>query len=785
MLLLSLAFFAGVLILQSFPALPPSDLIAAVLPFLFTYALYQPKIRLAIVLFLGFFWANWQAEQQLRLDIPPQLWQQKLALTVKVQHISRAYDNKTEFDAQLIAAERPEIKAQKLRLTWYHRNTPKPDLEVGETWRLWAKLKPAIGYRNQHSRDHSLYLYRQHIRHQGAVQLKPELPRRLAAAEFSGLNHIRQQILQAIRQGLGEHPQRGLVEALTIGVREEISYQDWQTLKHTGTSHLMAISGLHIGYAAAAAWLLFSWLYRHSAPIQWLNIVPVPTVAFVAMIFGAGFYAALSGFAIPAQRALMMLTIPVLARLLFKRVPLDKALLPTFVLILLWDSSVVLSASFYLSFVAVALIFWGISAYPHQDKRTKHAQDKSLKTKYRPSWSFLAPVKNLFWVSTVIMIGMLPLTLFWFGGASWISPFANLIAIPAVALLILPLIFFALALLPFSASLSGELWTWSADALGYVFWYLHQLENIGLYWDYGAINAIQLLIALFATVLFLLPKGVLPRWLLGLCVFLLLYRPESTLKPGMLQVSVFDVGQGLAILLRTEKHSLLYDTGTRKATRQVVLPHLKAVGITHLDSLLLSHNDYDHSGGTSLLDKTLSIGQLFSSEPQAWQQLGLPITHCQRGQTWQWDGVDFEILHPLTTYELRTDNDNSCVLKVSTGTHSLLITGDISRRAEGFLLQMQYDKLKSDVLIIPHHGSNSSSRQRFIKTVAPQWAIASTGFLNPYRHPRMEVVQAYQTQGAKVLDTAQTGEIQLFFDASHRPVEVKTQARRYWQALYD
>jgi len=791
MLAFAFALFTGVLALQTVSALPPSHLLGDALPLLLLWGFYQPKTRVLLMLLLGFFAANWQAEQVLKQDLPPALWNQVFIVTGVVRTVQvQARKIRFDLDVQRIEGY-PDLAIGRVKLTWYHaKSAHLPILAVHDIWQMQLKLRPLGSYRNQYSLDSSRYALLHKIRHQGYVLNKAVPPVLLGKADLNLIEQLRQHILQTIKRYLGSHPQRGLVEALSVGMRDNMHYVDWQVLRQTGTSHLVAISGLHIGYIGLLAWLLAAGLYRHLAPVSWVNSVSVSFVAFSAAVLAAIFYALLSGMAIPAQRALLMLAFPTMARLFYRHIALEKILALSFILILLWDTQAVLSASFYLSFVAVALMFWGISAYPHKQKNSlsSHKIDKSLPTLF---WStFIQPyqrlvlypyryIRSLLSVSVIIMLGMLPLSLYWFQGVSWVSPLANLVAIPLIAAIILPLILLALFCLPIFPQVSGFIWEICANMLGYLRDYLQFLTQLNGFWEYGQLSDIHLLVAISLSLLLLLPRGIFPRPLLLLSALLLFYNPKTKPEFATVTVNVFDVGQGLSILLQTQNHSLLYDTGIRKASQQVILPEFKARGIKKLDTLLISHHDRDHSGGTGLLTKKIQVKQLLSSEPLFFQQLEIPKKHCQSGQHWRWDGVDFEILHPKSNYGLSSNNDNSCVLKVRAGKQSLLITGDISQKAEGFLLQMQYAALKSQVLIVPHHGSHHSSRPRFINTVKPDLAIVSAGFLNSYHHPSPSVIAAYRAIGSKVLDTVETGQIQFSLGKSAKIIP-HIATRHYW-----
>ncbi|HFD87893.1 MAG TPA: DNA internalization-related competence protein ComEC/Rec2, partial [Gammaproteobacteria bacterium] len=369
-----------------------------------------------------------------------------------------------------------------------------------------------------------------------------------------------------------------------------------------------------------------------------------------------------------------------------------------------------------------------------------------------------------------------------------ISPVANLIAVPVVSLGVVPLVLPGVLLGALGSSLGNWLLQMADQILHGLMWLLEYLG--GMSWAAFSLpisSAAALGFAMLAVFLLLLPRGLPGRWLMPL--FLL---PAVTgtagleMRPGQFSVDILDVGQGLATVVMTANHTLVFDTGARfsrrsSAARSVVLPFLKQAGIDHLDVLVLSHDDNDHAGGESVIMRGLTVGRrYFSTSRQKGRESGL-VSHCNTGDRWQWDGVDFEFLHPPPGWA-SGDNNGSCVLKISNAAFGALLPGDIEQPVEKFLLQHEAEKLPSTLLVAPHHGSLTSSSRDFIAQVAPQWVVFSVGYHNRFGFPKPEVVARYRQLGSETLETDRSGGTSFRFGSQPGDLQVQTwrDAHRHW-----
>ena len=664
------------------------------------------------------------------------------------------------------------IKLQgKIKLSWYHqKKTPQKIIHAGQTWRFQVRLKQPNGFLNQGGLDYEKWLFIHRIKATGYIRRSAQ-NHLLAPAAWISIAYQRQQLSTKIKQSLESHgvnkenKATAIILALGVANRNEISSQQWRLFQQTGTSHLIAISGLHIGVVAgfgylliAVIWWLFPSLYQQ---------IPVRIAGAFLAIALASLYAILAGFTLPTQRSLIMVAGIVIALVQRQQVRSVSILSLAIILVLLIDPLAPLSASFWLSFTAVILILL--------------YANKQLK---KPRFSLL-------WLQLMLSFAMFPVTIFFFGGASVIAPIANLIAIPWVTLIVVPLILLAMLLFLIAPALSAYLLQFVSLNIEYLSRVLKWLDSFALTsFNFHSLPTSLLLVMMLGLLFLFLPKGFPAKWL----GFLLLipvfsYQPQRV-EQGAFKYSLLDVGQGLASLIETQHHRLIYDTGPRSSYRfdtgkLVVLPFLASKGISHVDKMVLSHLDIDHYGGTLAVLKQVSVSEIISSNTDFLKKR--TITACQAGQKWQWDQVNFEFLHPDTQGNFSganvSDNNRSCVLRISNQHHSLLLTADIEKKVEKFLLTTQVDKLKSEVLLIPHHGSKTSSSINFIATVNPSLALNSSGYRNRYKHPAKKIMQRYQAMQIPVIDSVNKGEITLLFPADNKAfvlTSYRDENLRFW-----
>ena len=655
-----------------------------------------------------------------------------------------------------------------------------PQLRAGERWRLTVRLKAPHGARNPHGFDYELWLWEQGVQATGYVRSSTRLdalhgpPERLAATWRHPVEQLRQRVRDAIVRraatgavdDTGAQRAMGVVAALVTGDQRAIERTDWELFRATGVAHLMSISGLHI--------TLFAWLASALIGRGWRRVPrlclawPAPTAALVGGVLLAAGYAVFSGWGVPAQRTVCMLATVALLRLSGRRWPWPQVWLLACAVVLLADPWALLQPGFWLSFVAVGVLF-------ATDSRAVVAHPMGVKGRFvtmlREQW--------------VVTLALAPLTLLLFGQVSLVGLLANLLAIPWVTLLVTPL------------ALLGVLWAplWSAAAWGVqmLAWLLQWLAawpwaQVSLpmapLWAGAAAVAGGLLLVLR------LPWG----WrVLGLPLMLPALWWQAPRPPaGQFELLAADVGQGQAVLVRTARHALLYDAGPRyhqdsDAGRQVLVPLMRALGES-LDLLVLSHRDSDHTGGAAaVLGAQPRARVLGSIEAEHALQALRPIEPCVAGQAWQWDGVRFELLHPppdmlaaAVGAAAPKPNAQSCVLRVTAadGTAALLV-GDIERAQEQALLDAGAP-LAADLLLVPHHGSKTSSSAAFLDAVAPQVALVQAGYRNRFGHPAAEVAARYDARGIALVQSPQCGAARWASGAPQAWRCEREAARRYW-----
>ncbi len=762
---LSIAFALGASSLWFFHQLPsiPFPLMLTLGCFLLAF-LCVLKFRYLPSLFFflaGFFWCYTGAEKVLHDRLPPALEGIPLVLTGTIIAIPEGGDKNLHFEF-LAKNVTQTIPFMKMRLSWYSTGPTFPPLKVGETWKLTVKLKQPRSTFNPASFDYEGWLFTHHISAVGYVIDKATHQKIAASISSNPINAWRESIQEKLEAALPQNPNLGMIEALAIGVRDQLTPEQWHAMQATGTNHLVAIAGLHVGFVVAFVYALTKFFWRR---IPFLMLyVPAHEAAIFFALLAAFYYSALAGFAIPTQRACVMLTIGLLANLWRRNLPPWQALAAALFAVLLYDPLSVFEMSFWLSFVAVFVILFAI----HGRRQHRSKLWQSL----RIQW--------------VIAFGLAPLTLYFFHQISLINLIANSIAIPWVAFLALPLILLGVFLAPFFPMASDAAW-WLAAKTLIPYWptisWLASLDR--LQWQLYIPHVGSLILAMFGTLLVLAPRG-FPLRVLGWFGFLpLLFPRHEALPLNTFNLSLLDVGQGLSCLVQTAHHTLVYDTGPALSAsydmgESVVVPALQYAQTQQVDAMIISHGDNDHSGGAKAVLQHIPIKFLLTSVPMLYADLPetLPehiyqdrftarfqkhwakpqILRCETGQHWQWDGVDFEILSPDYDYYPRKGNDRSCVLRISTPFHHLLLPGDIEKMTEQRLMGRT---LSSDILVAPHHGSKTSSSPEFVNAVHPTWVLYATGYRNKFHFPNEGVMARYQQIQAQFADTAKDGEIMI------------------------
>ena len=761
MRLATLAFLSGIILLQGMATLPVDRnlwWIILCLP-LFTLRL----LRLPLFILLGFGWALFRSQLILQQNLPTELEKTDVLVTGELIGLPRFQGRYQQFQFQVEAlsvAGRSFPSPGLIRLNWYDT---RQGLQAGDRYRFTIRMKRPNGTMNPAAFDYEGWLFQQRIRATGYVRNKQ-------AVEYLGLGQGISARLHRFRAATAKRlqelslptPARPLLQALVLGERNDVSDAQWQVLRATGTSHLLAISGLHIGLISGLAFWLARWLWSRSVTL--MLQLPAPQAAAVFATLTAIVYAALAGFSIPTQRALIMVMIIMWGKLSRRRYAPGTVLATAALAVMIWDPLATLSAGFWLSFVAVASIFLLLS---------EQAEISLWRRWGRVQWG--------------VFLGLLPFLLFWFQGLSLSAPLLNLLAIPWLSLLVMPLLFAAVLVLLLSESLAQILLHLAQYCLDGLWWCLQWAAQWSwLYLNLPAPVWWQVLLASLGCIWLLLPRGVPARWLGMVWLLPLLINRSPDLNHGELHFALLDVGQGLSAVIETRNHVLVFDTGPGYAGHfnsgdAIVLPYLRSRGHHRLDTLVVSHGDNDHIGGSAAIRSAMPDTQTLSSVPHL-----LPGSQfCQTGQAWDWDGVQFEILHPgpVNLQAGRSENDLSCVLKVSNAYGSILLTGDIEAQAEESLLHGQAGKLRADYLVAPHHGSLTSSSKAFIAEVKPRYVLFPVGYLNRYGFPHKDVVQRYNH--IPKYDTAHSGAVFVTLSAASdgRPVGYRQIARRYWHRV--
>ncbi|MBI3147249.1 MAG: DNA internalization-related competence protein ComEC/Rec2 [Betaproteobacteria bacterium] len=726
----------------------------------------------------GFFWATWRAELRLADALPPAWEGRDVRLVGVVDELPQpGGDGSQRFAFAVEQVLTPgAMLPTRVSLAWYPLRqkgelTPPPELHAGERWQLTARLRRPHGNVNPQGFDFEAWALERHLRASGYVRQDPENHRVTVFAGRPGdyLERQRETFRARIQQALPGAAYAGAIVALAIGDQRAIPAAQWQIFNRTGVGHLISISGLHVTLFATLAGALAFALWRRSFRLTLL--LPAHQAAAALGALAALAYVLIAGFQVPAQRTLYMLLVAALGLWLGRPGSASTVLLWALTVVLGIDPWAVLAPGFWLSFGAVSLLVY-VGGQRAGERGAWHAAATA-------QWA--------------MSLGLVPLTLLFFQQVSLVSPFANAVAIPVVSFVVVPLALLYL-LIPFDPLLALAHGVFALLAQG-----LEAASRLPTaIWQQHAPPAWAIALGLAGVLWMLAPRGLPGRWLGALWLapaFLVLPpRPE----PGEAWFTVLDVGQGTAVVVRTAKHTLLYDTGARfsleaDAGNRLIAPYLRASGSPRLGALVVSHQDSDHSGGARSVMQILPIDWVLSSLPDEHELIGdaqaarLDHWRCVAGQTWDWDGVRFSVLHPAeaayANVRLKT-NDRSCVIKVQDARGAMLLTGDIEAQSERELLARRPEALAAEVLLVPHHGSKTSSTRDFIAAVAPRVAVVTLGYRNRHGHPKEEVLARYRERGIALWRTDLEGAIELRF-APDRPsvAGYRSVERRYWREV--
>jgi competence protein ComEC len=800
-----LGFAAGVAGLQTQAILPSQ---AIILPLMAVAAalwlahrlLRTPVVKISLLMICGamsgFAWAAIFAHAYLAHELPNDLEGRDLIVIGTVDSLPAQFEQGLRFNFKVERSPNDSTLIdripERLALGWYSgfgSDQPQNTIEVrpGERWQLTVRLRRPHGNANPHGFDYEVWLLEQNLRATGYVrpdEKSADKNRRIDEFVWSFGNVVERSrgfLRDRILHALPDHEYAGVIVALVIGDQRAVSQSDWKVFNRTGIGHLISISGLHITMVAGLFAAMVMWLWRRSfftgAALPLL--LPAHKAAALAGAMVALLYVLLAGFGVPAQRTLYMLSVVAAALWTGRIASVSHVLAVALGAVLLLDPWAVLWPGFWLSFGAVAIILY--TSVGRAGLQTEAAG--------RPAWRrALAKLRPAALAQYAITIGLVPLTMLLFGQVSLISPIANAIAIPLISFIVTPL-----ALIGSVAPAPVSNWLLRTahalvDGLARVLSWLSELPLA--VWNAPLPETWMFTLALGGALWLLAPRG-WPMRSLGLIAWLPLCL-NVQLRPaeGAMWVTAFDVGQGTALLVETSRHRLLYDTGPfyspeSDGASRVIVPYLRARGISRLDAVVISHNDNDHSGGALTVFDEIDVGWVSSSLAldSAIVQKARNHRRCSAGQGWAWDGVQFDMLHPgAASYESAKlkPNARSCTLKVTLGALSILLPGDIEAAQEAELVVAGAPRLRATVLVAPHHGSGTSSTPIFLNAVQPGLAIFQVGYRNRYHHPKHEVFERYGSYGIRRLRNDESGAVTMRFGETLEVAEYRAEHARYW-----
>lgn len=735
-------------------------------------------VALILAIAIGASYTCLRAELRMASELPREWEGRDIELVGVIDELPQADQQGVRFAFAVERVLTPTaVVPPRVALGWYKatvrelQGEPLPTLHAGERWQLTVRLKRPHGYANPNGFDVEAWLLENSLRATGSV--RNDEPNRLLATNagraIDHLNRLRERLRERMQQALSGQRYAGVLIALAIGDQRAVSEADWSLFNATAVSHLLSISGAHVTlFAGWMGWLTMAGWRRSPRLVAWL---PAQQAAALVAAVVAVAYAALAGFEVPAQRTCYMLLAAAFALMLRRTLSPWLILVLALTVVLAIDPWAVLAMGFWLSFGAVAFLLY-VSVG---------------RVGGRPWWHTVLATQ------AAVTLGLAPLSLALFQQVSLVGPLANAVAIPLVTLLVVPLTLLWLVV-PLDALLlaAHQLMLWLVQGLQWLLTWPAPL------WMQHAPPWWAVTLAIAGCVVMLAPRGWPHRWLGALwCLPLFTVAPPAV-PEGEFRLTALDIGQGTTAIVQTANHTLVYDTGPRwtdsaDAGSRLIAPYLRGSGTGRIHGLVVSHLDIDHSGGARSLLNMLPVDWLLTSVfaeadmVAVARSRGVTPIACVRGQSWQWDGVRFEVLHPEADNYLEAKlktNDRSCVIKVSSAQFSALLTADIEALSERALVERYADQptiSRSDVLLMPHHGSLTSSTPAFIDAVAPKLALINAGYRNRFGHPRDAVLARYRERDIDVLRTDWHGAIVL---DSVRGVtsasKYRDVRRRYW-----
>ncbi len=702
---------AGVAASFALPAVPSWTVLAAAWLCLLALAWRFRAAAWLLLCLSGALYGIWRTQSALDKQWP-MFQTASVPLTIEVADLPQRDDKRVRFTAKAVDGGGRHYR---LQLSDYQLR----DWPAGSRWRVQARVRPPVGEANRTGFNREAWALAGGI---GGVGTLGKERRALAGSGPPLLlrwrEHISRRWQNTDTHGRDFSDGLGLMRALSIGEQSALSGQAWQSFRPLGLNHLVSISGLHVSMVAVLA----GWLVKHGLRV--LPFVPKTPRFWVlaAGLSAAVFYAGLAGFSVPTQRSVLMLLALAWAWWRGSGASVWTGWWQALALVLLFDPAAVLGAGFWLSFGLVGALLWASAG---------RLNERGLRLAVRAQWAVT--------VVSVVALGSL------FASLPLLSPLVNAAAIPWFSWVLVPLAL-AASLLPLAPL------QWLAAAAGeYTLRLVQWVAEYAPEYAVAAAPPLLLPLAAVAALIVLLPRGSGWKPLAWLVLAGFVFYSPNVPQQGRLNVTVWDAGQGLSVWMQTRNRNLLFDTGTETAAAAQILPNLNAAGVRRLDMLVLSHHDADHDGGFAVLAQAGQPREILAGQPQFYPQAAF----CEEKQ-WQWDGVHFELLRPSEN-ETAQDNDRSCVLRAVAGGQALLVTGDLGRRGELALVEKYGAGLYSQVLVLGHHGSDSSSAGAFLNAVSPHYAVASSGFANAYRHPAAAVQNRVKAHGAALLRTDLSG----------------------------
>ena len=756
-----LCLLAGMYALQLSSFVIVSNLINAVFAVSIALMLVRP-LRLVGFFLAGLALFAGAAHDVIDSRLASQLAGDSILTRVRIVDFPRSNGQSVSFVA--VPVENPRLP-ERIRVSWFK---PPVAIYFGDIWRFELRLRRPRGTSNPGDFDYESWAFRERI---GATAYVVNSRRNhlLDTGVLGMTDRLRARFVRRVSGLMAGSEHSAVLAALAVGARHLVSTEQWDRYARTGTSHLMAISGLHIGLAAGGGYFI-------ACVIGGLlgGRSNVHETAIVVALFVAVLYALVSGLAVPAQRASLMIAIAAVA-VLRRRIACPMAIVSASCMVIaVLTPLATLAPGFKLSFAAVVTLLWLARRY------------ENAATTRSPPWTRIAiTLRQLGTVQLLLLFGLLPITVIIFGRIVFAAPAVNLIAVPLFSLLTVPLTLVGFLLDGPLQPLGDQVLLLAARSIGLIEhiivaaaaipWGAHSVPEIsGVAWMY----------IMLPVVWAVAPPGWPGRHLAWLAITAaVLYIPAGPAR-GCVTIQVLDVGQGLAAVVRTQNHVLLFDTGPSfrsggSSASSVILPFLESRGIDRIDRLVVSHSDLDHAGGVRAIVAGIELGQVVAGEPLS--DLTGTFRRCRAGEHWTYDGVGFHFLHPPAE-AVYSGNDASCVLQIEAGPYRLLLTGDIERHVEAALVRARAIG-PVEVVVVPHHGSGTSSSMAFVRALRPAIAIVSAGFHNRWGFPKDDVVQRWQAVGAEVLETATSGAISIRMCEDANRVQVRQhrqERRRIW-----